>query len=241
VKTRVRSDKKGVELGTGVKMSMNPFDEIAIEEATRLKEKGIVKEIVAVSIGPQQSQETLRTAMAIGADKGIHVTTDMKTDFELQPLAVAKVLSKVVDQVKPDLVIVGKQSIDGDKNQTGQMLAGLLNWSQATFASKVEVADKTLQLTREVDSGLQTLSVPLPAVITTDLRLNEPRFATLPNIMKARKKPIETMALSSFEGVDVTPRLEVVSVEEPPARAAGIKVGSVEELVDKLKNVAKVL
>ncbi|MFN3885364.1 MAG: electron transfer flavoprotein subunit beta/FixA family protein, partial [Aquabacterium sp.] len=218
VKVRVKSDGSGVDIAN-VKMSMNPFDEIAVEEATRLKEKGIVTEIVAVSIGVAQCQETLRTAMAIGADRGILV----ETDAEVQPLAVAKVLKALVDKEKPDLVILGKQAIDDDSNQTGQMLAALADLPQGTFASKVEVADGHAVVTREVDGGLETVKLKLPAVVTTDLRLNEPRYVTLPNIMKAKKKPLETVKPADL-GVDVAPRIKTLSVAEPPKRSAGIKV-----------------
>ncbi len=235
VKVRVKADQTGVDLAN-VKMSMNPFDEIAVEEAVRLKEKGIATEIVAVSIGVQQAQETIRTALAMGADRGILV----QSDEDLQPLAVAKVLRALVEQEQPGMVLMGKQAIDGDNNAVGQMLAALLDWPQATFASKVEIADGRAQVTREVDGGLQTLAVQLPAVVTTDLRLNEPRYASLPNIMKARKKPIETVKPADL-GVDVAPRLSVLKVEEPPKRQAGKKVGSVQELVDKLRNEAKVI
>eukprot|EP00954_Amorphochlora_amoebiformis_P005846 460915-Amorphochlora_amoeboformis.AAC.2 len=233
VKVRVRADKAAVEL-KNTKMSMNPFCEIALEEAVRLKEKKIASEVVAVSIGPKEAQETLRTALAIGADKAIHVTTTLRPDQELQPLATAKVLGKVVDQVDPSLVLMGKQSIDSDASQTGQMLAGLLGWPQATFASEIEIQDGAMSVTREVDSGLSTIKLSTPAVVTCDLRLNEPRYATLPNIMKARKKPMDTIKIEDT-GVDVTPRLKVLSVEEPAQRQAGEKVGSVEELVEKLK------
>jgi electron transfer flavoprotein beta subunit len=240
VKVRVKPDKSGVELNN-VKMSMNPFCEIAVEEAVRLKEKGVVKEIVAVSIGAAQNQETLRTALAMGADRGILITTDMRTDQELQPLAVSRILKSMVDKEQPSLVLLGKQSIDGDFSQTGPMLAGLLNWHQATYASKVVPQDGgKLDVTREIDGGLQTLRLNLPAVVTCDLRLNEPRYATLPNIMKAKKKPIETITLASL-GLDVEPKLKVVGVEEPPVRKAGVKVESVAELVNKLKNEAKVI
>jgi len=236
VKVRVNPTKTGVETAN-VKMSMNPFDEIGIEEATRLREKGVATEVIAVSIGPKQCQDTLRTALAIGADKGIHVETEMKTDQELQPLAVAKILQHFAKKLEPTLIIVGKQAIDGDNNQTGQMLAGLLNWPQATFASKLEFSadQKELTATREVDGGLQVLKMPTPVVVTTDLRLNEPRFATLPNIMKARKKTIDVVPVKDT-GVDVTPRLKVVSVVEPPPRQSGVKVESVEQLVEKLKS-----
>jgi len=235
VKVRVKSDGSGVDIAN-VKMSMNPFDEIAVEEATRLKEKGVVTEIIAVSIGVAQCQETLRTAMAIGADRGILVET---TD-DVQPLAVAKVLKALIDKEKPDLIILGKQAIDDDSNQTGQMLAALANLPQGTFASKVEVADGKVSVTREVDGGLETVKLSLPAVVTTDLRLNEPRYVTLPNIMKAKKKPLETIKPADL-GVDVAPRVKTLSVAEPPKRSAGIKVPDVATLVDKLKNVAKVI
>lgn len=213
-------------------MSMNPFDEIATEEAVRLKEKGVASEIIAVSLGPKANQETLRTALAMGADRGIHVDTDVA----LEPLATAKLLKTLVEKEKPDLVLLGKQAIDGDNNQTGQILAGLLNWPQGTFAYKVEPEDanKALKVTREIDGGLETLKLKLPAVVTADLRLNEPRYATLPNIMKAKKKPLDVKTPSDL-GVDVTPRLQVVSVEEPPVRQGGGKVESVEQLVSKLK------
>jgi electron transfer flavoprotein beta subunit len=235
VKVRVKSDHTGVDIAN-VKMSMNPFDEIAVEEATRLKEKGAAAEIVAVSCGVAQCQETLRTALAIGADRGILV----QTDAELQPLAVAKLLKALVDKEQPGLVILGKQAIDDDANQTGQMLAALLDWPQATNASKVEVQGDRVQVTREVDGGLETLSLALPAVVTTDLRLNEPRYVTLPNIMKAKKKPLETVAPDAL-GVDVAPRLKTLKVSEPPSRSAGVIVPDVATLVDKLKNEAKVV
>jgi electron transfer flavoprotein beta subunit len=235
VKVRVKSDGSGVDIAN-VKMSMNPFDEIAVEEATRLKEKGVVTEIIAVSVGVTQCQETLRTAMAIGADRSILV----ETDAEVQPLAVAKVLKALIDKEKPDLVILGKQAIDDDSNQTGQMLAALAGLPQATFASKVDVADGFAVVTREVDGGLETVKLSLPAVITTDLRLNEPRYVTLPNIMKAKKKPLEVVKPADL-GVDVAPRIKTLSVSEPPKRSAGIKVADVATLVDKLKNVAKVI
>ena len=235
VKVRVKSDGTGVDIAN-VKMSMNPFDEIAVEEAVRLKEKGIVTEIVAVSCGVAQCQETLRTAMAIGADRGILV----ETDAELQPLAVAKILKALVDKEGPQLVILGKQAIDDDANQTGQMLAALTDLPQATFASKVEVADGRAVVTREVDGGLETVSVSLPAVLTTDLRLNKPRYVTLPNIMKAKKKPLETVKPDAL-GVDVAPRLKTLKVAEPAKRSAGIKVADVATLVAKLKNEAKVI
>ncbi|KAF4046347.1 Electron transfer flavoprotein domain-containing protein [Phytophthora infestans] len=236
---KIRVEPKGVDL-KNVKMSMNPFCEIAVEEAIRLKEKKVASEIVAVSIGPKQSQETLRTALAMGADRGIHITTDMRTDQELQPLAVAKLLKEVVAKEGPKLVICGKQSIDADAAQTGPMLAGLLDWSQGTFASDVAVDGDAVNITRETDSGVETLKLGLPAVVTADLRLNEPRYATLPNIMKAKKKKIETLAADSF-GVDLAPRIDVVEVKDPASRKAGIKVASVDELVDKLKNEAGVI
>jgi electron transfer flavoprotein beta subunit len=235
VKVRVKSDGTGVDIAN-VKMSMNPFDEIAVEEATRLKEKGVLTEVVAVSCGVTQCQETLRTAMAIGADRAILV----ETDAELQPLAVAKLLKALVEKEKPELVILGKQAIDDDCNQTGQMLAALLDWPQATFASKVEVADGFATVTREVDGGLETVKLKLPAVITTDLRLNEPRYVTLPNIMKAKKKPLDVVKPADL-GVDVTPRLKTLKVAEPPKRGAGVKVPDVATLVAKLKNEAKVI
>ena len=235
VKVRVKADGTGVDIAN-VKMSMNPFDEIAIEEAVRLKEKGVATEVVAVSCGVAQCQETLRTAMAIGADRGILV----ETTEELQPLAVAKLLKALADKEQPGLVILGKQAIDDDANQTGQMLAALADWPQATFASKVEVADGKAQVTREVDGGLETLSISLPAVVSTDLRLNEPRYVRLPNIMKAKKKQLDTMTPADL-GVDVTPRLKTLKVAEPAGRKAGIKVPDVATLVDKLKNEAKVI
>jgi len=235
VKARVKADQSGVDL-TNVKMSMNPFDEIAVEEAVRLKEKGIAAEIVAVSIGVQQCQETLRTALAMGADKAVLVLTDQ----DLEPLNAAKVLQKIVQEQSPDLVLMGKQAIDGDNNATGQMLAALLGWPQATFASKLEIEGGKARVTREVDGGLQTLEVDLPAVITTDLRLNEPRYASLPNIMKARTKPLETKPLNDM-GLDLQPHLKVLKVTEPPKRQAGVKVESAAELVAKLKTEAGVL
>jgi electron transfer flavoprotein beta subunit len=235
VKVRVKSDQTGVDIAN-VKMSMNPFDEIAVEEATRLKEKGVVTEVVAVSCGVTQCQETLRTAMAIGADRAILV----ETAVELQPLAVAKLLKALADKEQPQLIVLGKQAIDDDANQTGQALAALLGWPQATFASKVEIADGVATVTREVDGGLETVALTLPAVVTTDLRLNEPRYVTLPNIMKAKKKPLETVKPEDL-GVDVAPRLKTLKVTEPPARQAGIKVTDVGALVDKLKNDAKVI
>jgi electron transfer flavoprotein beta subunit len=235
VKVRVKSDGSGVDIAN-VKMSMNPFDEIAVEEAVRLKEKGVVTEVIAVSCGVTQCQETLRTAMAIGADRAILV----ETDAELQPLAVAKLLKALVDKEQPGLVILGKQAIDDDCNQTGQMLAALGDLPQATFASKVELSADGVSVTREVDGGLETLKLSLPAVITTDLRLNEPRYVTLPNIMKAKKKPLETIKPEAL-GVDVAPRIKTLKVAEPPKRSAGIKVSDVATLVDKLKNVSKVI
>ena len=235
VKIRVKADQTGVETAN-VKMSMNPFDEIAVEEAVRLKEKGAAAEIVAVSAGVAACAETIRTALAMGADRGILI----ETDAELQPLAVAKLLKAVVAKEAPGLVMMGKQAIDDDMNATGQMLAALLGWPQGTFASKVALADGRLAVTREVDGGLETVELALPAVITADLRLNEPRYASLPNIMKARKKPIETLSPAAL-GVDVTPRLAVLKVEEPPRRKAGAKVGSVAELVQKLRTEAKVI
>jgi len=235
VKVRVKSDQTGVDIAN-VKMSMNPFDEIAVEEATRLRESGKATEVVAVSCGVAQAQETLRTALAIGADRGILV----QTDVELQPLAVAKLLKALADKEQPQLIILGKQAIDDDANQTGQMLAALLGWPQATFASRVELGDGTATVTREVDGGLETIKIKLPAIVTTDLRLNEPRYVTLPNIMKAKKKPLETVAPADL-GVDPAPRLKTLKVTDPPARKAGIKVADVAALVDKLKNEAKVV
>ncbi len=237
VKVRVKSDGTGVDIAN-VKMSMNPFDEIAVEEAVRLKEKGAVTEVIAVSCGVTQCQETLRTAMAIGADRAILVETP--ADLELQPLAVAKLLKALVDKEQPGLVILGKQAIDDDCNQTGQMLAALADLPQATFASKVEVTGGQVKVTREVDGGLETLSLNTPAVITTDLRLNEPRYVTLPNIMKAKKKPLETVKPADL-GVDVAPRIKTLKVSEPPKRGAGVKVPDVATLVAKLKNEAKVI
>ncbi|MDZ4283305.1 MAG: electron transfer flavoprotein subunit beta/FixA family protein [Hydrogenophaga sp.] len=235
VKVRVKSDGSGVDIAN-VKMSMNPFDEIAVEEAVRLREKGVVTEVIAVSCGVTQCQETLRSAMAIGADRAILV----ETTVELQPLAVAKLLKALVDKEQPGLIILGKQAIDDDCNQTGQMLAALAGLPQATFASKVEVADGRATVTREVDGGLETLSITLPAVITTDLRLNEPRYVTLPNIMKAKKKTLDILKPEDL-GVDVSPRIKTLKVSEPPKRGAGIKVADVAALVDKLKNEAKVI
>ncbi|MEB2317901.1 MAG: electron transfer flavoprotein subunit beta/FixA family protein [Pseudomonadota bacterium] len=235
VKVRVKSDQSGVDIAN-VKMSMNPFDEIAVEEAVRLKEKGAATEVIAVSCGVKACQETLRTAMAIGADRAILV----ETDVELQPLAVAKILKALLEREQPQLVIAGKQAIDDDANQTGQMLAALADLPQATFASKVEIADGKATVTREVDGGLETIAISLPAVITTDLRLNEPRYVTLPNIMKAKKKQLDVVTPADL-GVDVTPRVKTVKVAEPPVRAAGVKVADVAALVDKLKNESKVI
>ena len=235
VKVRVKADETDVDLAN-VKMSMNPFDEIAVEEAVRLKEKGIVSEVVAVSCGPAACQETLRSAMAMGADRGILV----ESNDELQPLAIAKLLKAVCEKEGPSLLICGKQAIDDDSNQTGQMLAALMDWPQATFASKVELAGDKVTVTREIDGGLETLSMSLPAVVTTDLRLNEPRYATLPNIMKAKKKPLDTLAADSL-GVDIAPRLKTVKVSEPPKRAGGVKVADVADLLNKLRNEAKVI
>ena len=235
VKVRVKTDKTGIETA-GVKMSMNPFDEIAVEEAVRLKEKGIATEIVAVSLGVAQCAETIRTALAMGADRGILV----ESDADLQPLAVAKILKAIADAEQPGMIILGKQAIDDDMSATGQMLAALLGWSQGTFASKLAVEGGTLTVTREVDGGLETVALTLPSIVTTDLRLNEPRYASLPNIMKARKKPIETKTPADY-GVDATPRLTVLRVDEPATRKAGQKVGSVAELVEKLRTEAKVI
>lgn len=235
VKIRVKADETGVELAN-VKMSMNPFDEIAVEEAVRIKEAGKAEEIVVVSLGPKQSQETIRNALALGADRGILV----ESDDELQPLAVAKLLKAVIDKEQPQLVILGKQAIDDDSNQVGQMLAALLGWPQGTFASKVELGSEDLSVTREIDGGLETVKLQLPAVVSTDLRLNEPRYAKLPNIMKAKKKPLEVIPVADL-GVDVAPRLTVLKVSEPGQRQAGIKVESVAELIEKLRNEAKVI
>ena len=234
VKPRVRGDGSGVDL-SNVKMSMNPFDEIAVEEAIRLKEKGAASEVVVVSIGVRQAQETLRTALAMGADRAILIVAAEEAGTDIEPLAVAKLLKAVAEAEGPGLVIAGKQAIDNDMNATGQMLAALLDWPQATFASAVEIAGGTARVTREVDGGLQTIEVRLPAVVTADLRLNEPRYASLPNIMKAKKKPLEEKTAADY-GVDVTPRLEVVKVTEPAARKGGVKLGSVDELVAKLKS-----
>ena len=235
VKVRVKADETGVELAN-VKMSMNPFDEISIEEAIRLKEAETVEEVVAVSIGVQQCQETIRTALAMGADRGIHVLHD----GDLEPLVVAKILKELADKEGPSIIIVGKQAIDDDSNQTGQMLAALLGWGQATFVSKIDIDGENIKATREVDGGLETLTVKIPAVLTTDLRLNEPRYASLPNIMKAKKKPIEQVTPDEL-GVDPSNRLQVLKVSEPPSREAGVKVSDVGELVDKLRNTAKVI
>ncbi|WP_135074976.1 electron transfer flavoprotein subunit beta/FixA family protein [Terasakiella sp. SH-1] len=235
VKIRVKSDNTGVETAN-VKMSMNPFDEIAVEEAIRLKEAGAAEEVVVVSMGEKKCQETIRTALAMGADRGILV----EIDEDLQPLAVAKLLKGIVEKENPDMIILGKQAIDDDNGQTGQMLGALLGWPQGTFASKVEMADGSVNVTREVDGGLQTVKLALPAIVTTDLRLNEPRFASLPNIMKAKKKPLETVTPADF-GVNTTPGLKTLKVEEPATRSAGVKVETVAELVDKLKNEAKVI
>jgi electron transfer flavoprotein beta subunit len=234
VKPRVKADGSGVDLAN-VKMSMNPFDEIAVEEAIRLKEKGVATEIVAVSIGPAKAQETLRTALAMGADRAILI----QTDDDLEPLAVAKLLAKVAEEEQPGMVILGKQAIDDDSNQTGQMLAALLGWSQGTFASKVEVDGESVSVTREVDGGLETVKLKMPAVVTTDLRLNEPRYASLPNIMKAKSKPLAQKTPADY-GVDTTRRLTIVKVVEPSKRQAGIKVGSVDELIGKLKTLGVV-
>jgi len=235
VNVRVKADGSGVET-SNIKMSMNPFDEIAVEEAVRLKEAGVADEVVAMTVGSAASQETLRTALAMGADRGIHVVSDE----ELQPLAVAKVLKSICLEETPDLVIVGKQAIDDDSNQTGQMLAAMMKWPQGTFASKVELNESKAVVIREVDGGLETVGLSMPCVVTTDLRLNEPRYASLPNIMKAKKKPIDEKQASEL-GVDIAPRLTVVNVSEPPKREAGIVVEDVSQLVDKLKNVAKVI
>jgi electron transfer flavoprotein beta subunit len=235
VKVRVKADQSGVELAN-VKMAMNPFDEIAVEQAIRFKEAGAATEVVAISIGPEQSQETIRTALAMGADRGIHVLASHDTE----PLAIAKILKAVIAKEEPGLVVMGKQSIDDDSNQTGQMLATLLGWPQATFASGVELNGDSLNIIREVDSGLEHITCPMPAVITVDLRLNEPRYASLPNIMKAKKKPIDQISLDDL-GVDASQRLKTIKVEEPPAREAGIMVDSVPNLVEKLKNEAKVI
>ena len=235
VKIRVKADGSGVELAN-VKMSMNPFDEIAVEEAIRIKEAGQADEIVAVTIGPQKAQETIRTALAMGADRGILI----ETEETVEPLGVAKILKAVVETEQPQIVILGKQAIDDDSNQTGQMLAAILGWPQGTFASQVELGDGKVQVTREVDGGLQTVDLKLPAVVTTDLRLNEPRYASLPNIMKAKKKPLDVKTIADY-GVDVAPRLKVLETREPPQRESGVMVSDVDELIDKLKNEAGVL
>jgi len=235
VKVRVKADNSGVELAN-VKMAMNPFDEIAVEQALRLKEAGGADEVVAVSIGPAQNQETIRTALAMGADRGIHI----EASHDIEPLAVAKLLKAVVERENPGLVLVGKQAIDDDCNQTGQMLAALLGWAQGTFVSALDVAGDSAKIVREVDGGLEHLEIKMPAIVSVDLRLNEPRYASLPNIMKAKKKPLDSLSVDEL-GVDVSPRLTVVKVEEPAAREAGIKVADVKELVDKLKNEAKVI
>ena len=235
VKVRVKADNSGVELAN-VKMAMNPFDEIAVEQALRLKEAGGAEEVVIVSIGPAQNQETIRTALAMGADRGIHI----ETLHDIEPLAVAKLLKAVVERENPGLVLVGKQAIDDDCNQTGQMLAALLGWAQGTFVSALDVAGDTAKIVREVDGGLEHLEIKMPAIVSVDLRLNEPRYASLPNIMKAKKKPLDSLTVDDL-GVDIKPRLTVVKVEEPAAREAGIKVADVRELVEKLKNEAKVI
>lgn len=240
VKIRVKSDKSGVDLAN-VKMSVNPFDEIAVEEAVRLKESGKATEIIAVTIGPEKAQEQLRTAMAMGADRGILIKTDTPIDLGgVEPLAVAKTLKVIIDKETPDLVIMGKQSIDDDSNQTGQMLAALTNWAQGTFASKLEITDTGVNVTREIDGGLETLALKTPAIITTDLRLNEPRYAKLPDIMKAKKKQLDVFEPSDL-GIDFTARLSIIEVNDPPVRKGGIKVANVDELIEKLKNEAKVI
>jgi electron transfer flavoprotein beta subunit len=235
VKVRVKADQTGVELAN-VKMAMNPFDEIAVEQALRLREAGTAEEVVAVSIGPAQNQETIRTALAMGADRGIHI----EAPHDIEPLAVAKLLKAVVANENPGLVLVGKQAIDDDSNQTGQMLAALLGWAQGTFVSALEIAGGKAKVTREVDGGLEHIEIKMPAIVTVDLRLNEPRYASLPNIMKAKKKPLDSLNAADL-GVDIAPRLTIVKVEEPAARAAGVKVADVQELVNKLKNEAKVI
>lgn len=239
VKVRVKSDQSGVDLAN-VKMSINPFDEIAVEEAIRLKEKGIASEIVVVSIGVKQAQDTLRTALAMGADRAILVVATEDVHQDIEPLAVAKLLKKVIEDEAPGLVIAGKQAIDNDMNATGQMLSALLGWSQATFASQLEVNGDTAQVTREIDGGLQTIEVALPAIVTVDLRMNEPRFASLPNIMKAKRKPLEEKSAADL-GVDIAPRLTVLATKEPSDRAPGVKLNSVDELINKLKNEAEVI
>jgi electron transfer flavoprotein beta subunit len=235
VKVRVKPDQSGVELAN-VKMAMNPFDEIAVEQALRLREAGTATEVVAVSIGPSQNQETIRTALAMGADRGIHI----EASHDVEPLAVAKLLKAIVDKETPELVLVGKQAIDDDCNQTGQMLAALLGWAQGTFVSSIELDSGKAKIVREVDGGLEHLEISMPAIVTVDLRLNEPRYASLPNIMKAKKKPLDSISVEEL-GIDVSPRLTTIKVEEPEARSAGIKVADVGELVDKLKNEAKVI
>ena len=235
VKVRVKADQSGVELAN-VKMAMNPFDEIAVEQALRLREAGTAEEVIAVSIGPAQNQETIRTALAMGADRGIHI----EALHDIEPLAVAKLLKAIVAQENPGIVLVGKQAIDDDCNQTGQMLAALLGWAQGTFVSALEIAGDKAKVIREVDGGLEHIEINMPAIVTVDLRLNEPRYASLPNIMKAKKKPLDSLTAGDL-GVDIAPRLTIVKVEEPTARAAGIKVGDVQELVNKLKNEAKVI
>ncbi len=239
VKVRVKADNSGVDL-SNVKMSMNPFDEIAMEECIRLKENGVVSEIIAVSIGVKQAQETLRTALAMGADRAILIEATDDVNIDIEPLAIAKILQKVIKIEEPGLVICGKQAIDNDMNATGQMLSALLGWSQATFASKIEIDDKYANVTREVDGGLQTIKVTLPAVISVDLRLNEPRYASLPNIMKAKKKPLDLKTPEDY-GIDISPRLEIIKTEAPSSRTAGIKVSSVDELISKLKDEAGVI
>jgi len=240
VKIRVKSDNSGIDLAN-VKMSINPFDEIAVEEAVRLKESGKASEIIVVTIGEEKAQEQIRTAMALGADRGILVKTDRPIDLGgIEPLTVAKTLKSIIEKENPDLVIMGKQSIDDDSNQTGQMLSALLGWAQGTFASKLDIDGNDIKVTREIDGGLETLSLTAPAIITTDLRLNEPRFAKLPDIMKAKKKPMDIIELDQL-GIDCSPRLEIIKVEDPPVRQGGIKVPDVDTLLDKLKNEAKVI
>ena len=236
VKIRVKSDKSGVEKNN-VKMSMNPFDEIAVEEAVRMKEKGVISEIIILSIGDESSQETIRTALAMGGDRGVLIKT---TDSDIDPINIGKLIKNICDKEKPDVTILGKQAIDDDCNQTGQMLSALLDWPQATFASKIDVKDGKLEVTREIDEGLETIEINTPALVTCDLRLNEPRYASLPNIMKAKKKPIEQLNASELD-VDIIPKIQQIKVEEPPKRKAGIKVSNVAELVQKLKNEAKVI
>jgi electron transfer flavoprotein beta subunit len=240
VKVRIAGDKSGVDLAN-VKMSMNPFCEIAVEEAIRLKEKKVASEVVAVSIGPKQSTETLRTALAMGADRGIHIETDIRIDQDLQPLAIAKIFKYIAERDSMDMIILGKQAIDGDNCQTAPMTAGLLNWPQCTFAANLDISDNTVTADRETDKGTEKVSFKLPAVISADLRLNEPRYATLPNIMKAKKKPIETIAAADLEGIDLSSRNKIISVDDPPVRKAGIEVDSVDTLIDKLRNEAAVI